>query len=323
MAIELRVKGPGLDAARQLHDGQPELVVGRDATCDICLPDPKRNVSRRHLSIWSEAGELHFRVLSVVNGVVMPFGEAPPGARGVLPQGQQARLGEYVLSCMAAVRPGPGAARVSEPEDPWAVFDREASGFAPLDPIHGTSVVAAQSLAVKVPPASDEDPFGDWGFESTFGPGSKAGTLTAHGGAIASDLSAFFSGLGLDPLHQAALSNGELEAMGRLVRTALEGLFALQASQAAVKGGLRVEDAAMASSSVGHPLQSGLSLEARLRHLFGGRGANPGLGDPEKAMRALISEMLAHDRAMAEASRAVIEPRGAAGLEPGPEPSSK
>ena len=88
MALELRIAGPGLDVVRRLNAEEPELVLGRDADCGVCLPDPERNVSRRHLAVWNQADELHFRVLSVVNGVGMPFGEAPPGAQGFSSSGE-------------------------------------------------------------------------------------------------------------------------------------------------------------------------------------------------------------------------------------------
>ena len=51
--LELRIFGPGLDVVQVLRAGQPELVLGRDADCGICLPDPERNVSRRHLAVAS------------------------------------------------------------------------------------------------------------------------------------------------------------------------------------------------------------------------------------------------------------------------------
>src|SRR3954471_21364247 len=101
MALEIHVSGPGLDVTRRLSPGDTQLVLGRDAECDICLPDPERTVSRRHLALWTEAGELQFHVVSSVNGIEMAFGEAPPGARGVLPRGQSMKVGDYVLGSQA------------------------------------------------------------------------------------------------------------------------------------------------------------------------------------------------------------------------------
>ena len=83
MALELHISGPGFDVVRRLRDGDPALVLGRDTDCSVCLPDPERNISRRHLSVWNQDEQLHFHVLSVVNGVEIPGGELPPGARGI------------------------------------------------------------------------------------------------------------------------------------------------------------------------------------------------------------------------------------------------
>src|SRR3954466_4842707 len=112
MPLDVRIAGPDFDGVRSLAEGR-ELVLGRDAACDVCLPDPERTLSRRHLALWAAGGELHFHVLSVVNGIEMPFGEAPPGARGVVPMGQRLKLGSYELS---------GTLAEAE-EDPWAELD--------------------------------------------------------------------------------------------------------------------------------------------------------------------------------------------------------
>src|SRR3569832_890189 len=69
MALQIHVSGPGLDVTRRLAAGDPQLVLGRDADCDVCLPDPERTVSRRHLALWVEGKDLLFHVVSSVNGV--------------------------------------------------------------------------------------------------------------------------------------------------------------------------------------------------------------------------------------------------------------
>ena len=97
MTLRLRIAGPGLDVVRVLELGEPPLVLGRDADCGVCLPDPQRNVSRRHLQVSNEGGELVFQVLSVVNGVELPAGTVPPGGRGVLQPGEALRLGDQEM----------------------------------------------------------------------------------------------------------------------------------------------------------------------------------------------------------------------------------
>ena len=74
IALEIHIVGPGLETRRLVHPGEAELILGRDIACDINLPDPERNVSRRHLAVWNHGDQLVFRVLSAVNGIDMPFG---------------------------------------------------------------------------------------------------------------------------------------------------------------------------------------------------------------------------------------------------------
>jgi predicted component of type VI protein secretion system len=285
MALELRIAGPGLDVVRRLGEGDEELILGRDAECDVWLPDPQRNVSRRHLAVWVEANELHFHVLSVVNGVEMPFGEAPPGARGVLALGESLKVADYSLrveSLAGAAEPKP---------DPWAVFDREGSGAAP-------------ALAASEP--AQDDPFGEWGFETTFGPNAPGGPLEA-GSLGAGDLHALFRGLGLDPATLGALSEGELEGIGKLVRTVVLGLLQLHATALGVNHGLHAEDRTLVAPKDNNPLKSDWPDDTKLRYLFGGRAAGVGFMHPERAVHDLLAEISAHQVASGAASRAALE----------------
>jgi predicted component of type VI protein secretion system len=282
MALELRITGPGLDVVRRLQAGEPELVLGRDADCGVCLPDPQRNVSRRHLSVWLENDTLRFRVLSVVNGVETPFAEAPPGASGTLPIGQTLKLGEYSVSVSPAA---PTEA------DAWAALESDGSA-------------TTSALPVAAAPA-EEDPFGDWGFQSTFGPGAPgAGPLDAkalgHG-----DMSDFFRGLGMDGA--GALSQGELEAIGRAMRILVLGVLELHASVASVKHQLRAEDPTMLAPSDNNPLRADWPKESKLRYLFAGRAAGGGFLNPERALRELLAELIAHNGASAAAASSALE----------------
>jgi predicted component of type VI protein secretion system len=277
MVLEIHVAGPGLDVTRRLASGDEPLVLGRDPECDICLPDPERTVSRRHLELWTESGELHFRVVSSVNGVEMAFGEAPPGARGVLPAGQSMRLGDYAVSA-AALDPG----------DPWAVFDREEPG-APSPPA--------------APETSERDPFSDWGFNTTFGPTQATGALQA-GSLEAGDVSAFFRGLGVET---GTMTQGELEALGRLVRVMVLGVLDLHGTVTGTRQELRSEDRTMVAPKDNNPLKTDWSADTKLRYLFGGRIAAAGYVPAERAVRELLVDLVAHNSASAAAARAAVE----------------
>lgn len=286
MTLELRIVGPGLDLVRLLNPGAERLVLGRDADCGICLPDPERNISRRHLSVWNEGGQLHFLVLSEVNGVTLPAGEVPPGTQGVVPTGESIRLAAYSIG-VAQVDPADRTIA-----DPWALLDTQrpadeaAGGALMTDPTH----------------VAEEDPFGDWGFASTFGPGAPgSGALQAGQLGIAADLSAFFRGLGLDPAKVGALSDGELEAIGRMVRVAVLGLLELQAQAFQAKQELGADDRTMVASKERNPLTGTWPDHTKLQYLFGGRITAAGFVTPERAVRDVATNLLAHQVATANA----------------------
>jgi predicted component of type VI protein secretion system len=288
MALEIHVSGPGLDVTRRIAAGDEPLVIGRDPECDICLPDPERTVSRRHLELWAEGGDLHFRVVSSVNGIEMAFGEAPPGARGVLPQGQSLKVGDYVLGSQALEPDLPAPAPASN-DDPWAVFDRDPSGIAPA--VHAAS-------------PSEDDPFSDWGFNTTFGATQAEGGALEAGSLDAGDVTAFFRGLGIET---GTMSKGELEAMGRLVRVLVLGVLDLHASVTGAKQELRSEDRTMVAPRDNNPLKTDWPADTKLRYLFGGRIAAAGYAPAERAAREVLVELVAHNTASASAARAAVE----------------
>lgn len=291
MALDLHIAGPGLDVTRRIASGEPALVLGRDTDCAVCLPDPQRNISRRHLSVWNEGEQLHFHVLSVVNGVDTNAGELPPGARGVLAPGDMLALSAYRLtfSVVPSAQAGAGAS------DPWAEFEKQAAQLVP-----------AAGLAT-IPGAPDDDPFGDWGFQSTFGPGAPRGGLSADALAPATDLGPFFAGLGLARPGRHALTQGELETIGRLTRIALQGLLDAVESAAASRKEVRADDRTLAERREMNPLRLDTSIETKLDYLFGGQAAAAGFLAPDRAVTQLVTELSAHQQAMSEAVHDAVE----------------
>jgi type VI secretion system FHA domain protein len=128
----------------------------------------------------------------------------------------------------------------------------------------------------------------------------QAGTLGAGG------LPAFFKGLGLDPATLGPLSEGELQSMGQLVRSVVLGVVQLHAAAKGVKEELRAEDRTMLASRDTNPLKADFRVETKLRYLFGGRSAGIGFMGPDRAIRELLTELLAHDCATGVAIRAAL-----------------
>lgn len=299
MALDLHIAGPGLDVSRRLAPGDPALVLGRDADCSVCLPDPERNVSRRHLSVWNEGDALHFHVLSAVNGVELAGAELAPGARGVLPPGEPLVLSAFLLTVAPVVEAADAAEAEAEAEaleeadsDPWTQFEREASALASA---------ASQDPTVG-PRAEEDDPFGDWGlFGDTFGPGATGGALQADALAPATDLGPFAAGLGLDAARLAGLSRGELETIGRLTRIALLGLLQAQQAGAGARRDLHADDRTLGEARGVNPLRMETTPEAGLQYLLAGRAGAAGAMPPDRAVLDLVNELLAHQQAMGEA----------------------
>jgi type VI secretion system FHA domain protein len=300
MALEIHIIGPGLETRRLVHVGEAELILGRDIACDVNLPDPERNVSRRHLAVWVQDDQLQFRVLSKVNGIDMPFGYTPPGAQGVLPTGQVLKIGDYSLQVLQP------AAKDTE-QDPWAVFDNDPAG--PDATLPRPSMTAAPAADVGAPVIlPEEDPFGDWGFESTFGPASDGtGPKAVAQGTGGSDLSPFYKGLGLEKANLGPLSPADLEAAGRAVRVALEGLFQLYASRSRGREERKAGTPGVVPVKDNNPLKTDWPGDTKLQYLLGGRAASIGFVSPQRALADIVAELLAHDAAMATAIRAAVE----------------
>lgn len=110
----------------------------------------------------------------------------------------------------------------------------------------------------------------------------------------------------MDPASLGPLSTGELETIGRLVRTLALGVRQLHATAAGVKEHLSAEDRTLTGRGDHNPLKAEWPEETKLRYLFGGRGASVGLLDPDRALRDLIAEPIAHDLATGKAARAVL-----------------
>ncbi|MDB5914148.1 MAG: hypothetical protein JWP22_2823 [Ramlibacter sp.] len=287
MALDLLIAGPGFEVTRRLQSGEAAQILGRDTDCTVCLPDPERNISRRHLSVWNEGEQLHFHVLSVVNGIDTVAGELPPGSRGVLPLGDVLGLSAYRITARAASG--------EEGADPWAEFHRQARELVP-DAVDET-----------VPAHLEDDPFGDWGFQSTFGPGSPGGEMSADDLAQAQDLRPFLTGLGLRPAQQIPLTQGELENIGRLTRIALQGLLQAVHNAAVSRQEVRAEDRTMAEPREMNPLRMDTSLDTKLYYLFGGQAASAGFIPPDRAVGQVVTELNAHQLAMADAVREAVQ----------------
>ena len=85
------------------------------------------------------------------------------------------------------------------------------------------------------------------------------------------------------------------------------GVLELHTSAMGVKQDLRAEDRTMVAVRDNNPLKTEWPQETKLRYLFGGRATGVGFVSPERAVRELLVELIAHNEASGAASRAALE----------------
>lgn len=286
--LTLSITGPGMDARCVLAEGEPELSIGRDAGCDIALPDPLMNISRKHLSLWLESHDLHFRVLSVVNGVTLSGNSVEAGGVGIFKPEDTLQLGDYILRIVHVQVQKITAKTV----DPWDVLEEYA---AP----------ATNPLA----DAGVGDPFDDWlenrplptsGDTPTSPSLSDPQHPTADSPA-SHNLQALLSGLGLDLDHVAHYTPAQSFALGQLLRQAVQGLIELHENNLSIRPSATSNDRTMLVATEENPLTLAADLQAKLHYLFTAHSGRGAFMRPEKALNDLLGALHTHDKATRKA----------------------
>ena len=91
MQFQIQVDGPAFSRTVTLDASSAPLVVGRDPSAALCLPDPDRSISRKHVSLHCELAPVPgvlVTVLSAVSGVSSSRGEIAPGHTLLLRAGE-------------------------------------------------------------------------------------------------------------------------------------------------------------------------------------------------------------------------------------------
>ncbi len=109
------IVGNGPEPGKRWNLDGPLTTVGRDAACEICLPDS--SVSRRHAQIVRQASGLYVQDLDSQNGTLL--NGKPLLAPAPLRAGDVLQVGELVLRCESTGAPAmaaPAAAGLPIPE---------------------------------------------------------------------------------------------------------------------------------------------------------------------------------------------------------------
>ena len=295
MAAFLRVVGPHFSVLCPINQAGAEIIVGRDPSCQVVLPDPKRNVSRRHLSVWIQGNRVFFKVISTVAGVTTSLRKYAPSESGELQMGHFLKLSDYTLntedvpsspshSVSTGTKSGIGSAVTS---DPWAEMDSQWAGHGP------------QTMAEFPASSLELDPFAEWDLDSSNINPEIGNPSQGTRQECRDSLHAFLLGLGVTPSMLNPLDDKDLHALGRRVRIIVQTIVTLEAAMEAsqAKLGLR-------HSGHSNPLIGSQSPSQKLAFLLSTGQGSDGKLNPDDALNDLIMRLHAHEVAMMAATRA-------------------
>ena len=157
MQFQIQVDGPAFSRTVTLDASSAPLVVGRDPSSSLCLPDPDRSISRKHVSLHCELAPVPgvlVTVLSAVSGVSSSRGEIAPGHTLLLRAGDSLQIGPYSLALSEAAGRS-GAVQPGRADDPFAALGLGNSSA----PSYQDPFQQPEFRAAPVPSTSSADPF--------------------------------------------------------------------------------------------------------------------------------------------------------------------
>lgn len=245
MSILIRIEGPQVSKSITLDAGAPAMVLGRDPSVAIHLPDPERSISRKHLALQCSDQGLLVTVLSSVSGIVTPRGEVAPGQQSRLGPGDTAQFGPYLLTVSEG---GPATAPALSSSDPFAALGLGRGGT----PVGSDDPFQRAEFRKPVAPAPSlsNDPFSALGVAP---PVQRSGTS--------------FSGLPQAPSQGAGLPAGA-------VGSAVDPLAMFSGGMAGTSAPARSIDEWLSGGSSGG---GGLGASTALKDPAGGAASSRGL----------------------------------------------
>ncbi|MBK6649159.1 MAG: FHA domain-containing protein [Betaproteobacteria bacterium] len=295
MAASLRVVGPNFSVLCPINPAGAEIIVGRDPSCHVVLPDPKRNVSRRHLSVWVQGNRVFFKVISTVAGVTTSLRKYAPGESGELQMGHFLKFSDYTLNTEDS--PSSHSNLVSTltksdigsavPSDPWAEMDSQWAGQGP------------QTMAEFPASPLEPDPFAEWSLESPNAQSQVSNPSQAPRQESRNSLHALLFGMGVTPSTLNHLNDKDLQALGKRVRVIVQAILTLEAAMEATQAKLGLKH-----NGQSNPLIGNQSPSQKLGFLLSTAQHTEGTLNPDDALNDLIMRLHAHEAAMMAATRA-------------------
>lgn len=158
MQFQIQIVGPAFTRTVTLDASGAPLIVGRDASASLHLPDPERSISRKHVSLHCETTPVPgvlVTVLSAVSGVSSSRGEIAPGQTLLLRGGDSLQVGSYSLAFSDVAGRTTAATQPSRADDPFAAL---GLGNIPMA-THQDPFEQLEIRATPAPTTSADDPF--------------------------------------------------------------------------------------------------------------------------------------------------------------------
>ena len=302
---------------KRTPDGRPALYatrdfevlpvsIGRDASCNICLEDPHKHMSRFHAEIQEEGGTYWMAVISKVNPVMAAGRRYGPGTRLTLHSGDSFELAEYEVQVMLP-EPVPAMEKPADKALPPAADALIPELTSTL--IHGT------------PPLDHAERLFN---ESTFfGAGEPArprlipSAENAPPGGMSDALRVVLEGAGL-PHKQLPVAESErmLRDGGAILRAAVEGIMMLLLARTEMRKEFGADERALVAARDNNPLKRMADPREAMDFLLDPGERTDGLLDPVRAVSDACEEVRMHELALVAGMRAAVQ--GALGrLNPG------
>jgi len=293
---------PTLYMSRELE--RMPISIGRDASCSICVEDPRKHLSRFHVEIEELDGVYWMSVVSKVNPVMVKGRRYGPGTRLTLKSGDTFEMGEYeihlLLPEVIEETPVPTAAE----EDPPSAVDVGVD--APID-ISDPNAIFNEPTFVGASQAATKPPVSVRKAAASAARAAPAPKPAAPVSGMEEALRVFLDGAGV-PQKELSAADAQrlLRESGSVLRAAIDGLMMLLIARAEMRKEFQAEDRTMVAARDNNPLKLMSDPHEAMDFVLDPMERTDGFLDPVQAVGDACEDLRSHEIALMAAMRAAI-----------------
>jgi len=292
--------GETLDSPLAASFGEAGGDIGRGADCALVLPDAERHISRKHLQVAVRDGRHVIRMISTNLPVELDGVPIEPGTDYPLEPGSEICIGPFVLRVedAAPAMAAPMKSREALADEPLAPLGPASQGGRPSvfhDLLHAANLDT---------PADSRGMTHD--IDLVIGDPTGAGVRPPPSSPASADvlIESLFAGLGVAIPKSGTLAPSQMQLIGALLRTAIDGTLGLLAARSIAKRELGA-NLTLPQSRENNPLKFSPDADAALGHLLG--PPQRGFISPLAALRDAFEDLRLHEVAVLAGMRAALE----------------